>query len=230
MIDSTRRNDALGIVGAILVVLGGLFLVAQLFDLNIWGVAWPFFVILPGLLCFVAMFLGGRSAGPLAIPGSIITTVGLILLYQTITNHFESWAYAWTLIPTAVGVGMLIDGSIRDLPKSIEGGKGLVRVGLIMFLVGITFFELVIDISGRTNSLLRGIVGPLLLIAGGIYLFFRRARPAAEQDSTQAQEASPLAAPIEPTSIDLSQPPPPPIQPTVEPAAQERAVGEHAAS
>ena len=46
-----------------------------------------------------------------AIAGSIVTTVGSVLLYQQTTGHWESWAYAWALVgPGAAGLGMLVYG------------------------------------------------------------------------------------------------------------------------
>jgi hypothetical protein len=86
----------------VLVALGTLFLLEQFFDFQLGQWLWPLFIIIPGLLFFVGMLLGGKSAGPLAIPGSIVTTVGLLLLYQNTFNHFESWAYTWALMPVAV--------------------------------------------------------------------------------------------------------------------------------
>ncbi|MER3555314.1 MAG: hypothetical protein C4331_13480 [Meiothermus sp.] len=91
--DNHSRNQ---IIGIILVVLGGLFLLGQVVDLGEsighWG--WPFFVMLPGILLLVLAFVGGKTSAGLAVPGSIVTTVGLILFVQNVTDHFESWAYA----------------------------------------------------------------------------------------------------------------------------------------
>ena len=85
------------VVGMVLVGLGLLFLVAQLFNVNVMHFTWPFLLSCRG--CFFRRYdAWGKGAGGLAIPGSIITTVGLILLYQNSFNHWQSWAYAWALI------------------------------------------------------------------------------------------------------------------------------------
>jgi hypothetical protein len=79
----SRSNPAgRTVIGVILVALGVLFLLAQWFGLNLWSAGWPIAIVGLGLLFFVAMSLGGKSAGSLAIPGSIVTMVGLILLFQ----------------------------------------------------------------------------------------------------------------------------------------------------
>ena len=69
----TRRYNSGGFIGGgILVGLGLLFLLAQLFNFSAWGLLWPLFVIGIGGLFFIGMLSGGKAAAPLAIPGSII--------------------------------------------------------------------------------------------------------------------------------------------------------------
>ena len=190
MATQQQRGRTNAIIGMVLVGLGAMFLLGQLFNINMWRFFWPFFIIIPGLLFFLGMALGGKSAGPLAIPGSIVTTVGLLLLYQSVTNHWESWAYAWALIfPTSVGVGLAINGAWSEVPRLRETGMKWIRVGLIIFVVGGVFFELLLNIS---HSVIGNVVWPLLLIGGGIYLLIsRRNRPAVPEGST------PQAAPDE---------------------------------
>jgi len=194
MATQQQRGRTNAIIGMVLVGLGAMFLLGQLFDINMWRFFWPFFIIIPGLLFFLGMALGGKSAGPLAIPGSIVTTVGLLLLYQSVTNHWESWAYAWALIfPTSVGVGLVINGAWSDVDRLGETGMKWIKTGLIIFLVGGIFFELLLNISG---SVIGNIFWPLLLIGGGVYLLSRRAKnntsasqpPAAPAEEAPAQE------------------------------------------
>jgi hypothetical protein len=190
MNDKGRAGGASIGIGAVLVALGVLFLLEQLFDFQLGQWLWPLVIIIPGLLFFVGMVFGGKSAGPLAIPGSIVTTVGLLLLYQNTFNHFESWAYAWALIPIAVGIGLMINGAWSELPPLVHSGRHLAGIGLVLFLVGFFIFELVLNIGGMDS----GLVAPMLLIAGGIYLLLRRVSPAAR--SVVAPEAV-AAAPDE---------------------------------
>ena len=45
---------------------------------------------------------GARRRGWLAVPGSVVTAVGLILLVDRIIDQWQTWAYTWTLVvPTA---------------------------------------------------------------------------------------------------------------------------------
>ena len=47
----------------------------------------------------------------MVIGGTVVTTVGLVLLYQDQTGRWESWAYAWALVgPAASGLGLVLWG------------------------------------------------------------------------------------------------------------------------
>ena len=188
------------LLGLVLVGLGALFLLGQFFNFNFWGLLWPFFVIVPGLALFAGMVLGGKPAGPLAVPGSIVTGVGLLLLYQTVTNHWESWAYAWALIfPTAVGVGLVINGLWSDVPHLVNTGRRWATVGMMLFAVGGLFFEVLLNIS---NSALGGLLWPALMIVFGAYLIVRRGSSGAAAPVERAPEGyTPVEVPpAEPVS------------------------------
>jgi hypothetical protein len=132
---------------------------------------WPAFIIIPGLLFFIPARLGGKRAGALAIPGSILTMTGLLVLYQSTFNHWESWAYAWALLPAAVGAGLFIHGTWHDDPTPRHNGMRLVGIGLILFLVFGTFFELLLNIS---DNIVCGTALPVLLIVVGAYWLIAR--------------------------------------------------------
>lgn len=160
------------VFGSILLSLGMLFLVGQLLGIGPGRILWPFFIIVPGLAFFVGMVAGGRGAGGLAIPGSIVTTVGLLLLYQNAIGHWVSWAYGWALVPMAVGIGLMIHGSWSDSRVLRESGRRVATIGVVLFLVFGAFFELVLNVSGywRFGQWL----WPVLLIAVGVFLLLRR--------------------------------------------------------
>ena len=182
MAEERMRGAGNAVLGIVLVALGVLFLVAQFVDLRLWfgfdfwHYFWPFFVIIPGLALFAGMTLGGRSASGLAIPGSIVTTVGLILLYQNTFNHWESWAYAWALIPAAVGVGLTISGAWSGNEKQVQAGRRMATGFFVAFVALGAFFEFVINISGFARGIVGAIVGPALLIVLGLYLMLRPRR------------------------------------------------------
>lgn len=176
----TQRSRVTTGVGILLIALGAVFLVQQLFGFN-WSFAWPIFIIAVGLICFAGMALGGRVAGPLAIPGALITTAGLILFYQNTFDRFQTWAYAWTLLVVAGGVGQVIDGAWRNLPERIRSGRIIIGIGAALFIIGAVFFEFALNFNGLMDTLPRGlgarvfgVLGAVALMALGAFLLLRR--------------------------------------------------------
>src|SRR5256886_17317770 len=110
--------------GGLLVLIGAILLVGQFVRVDIGHYGWPFFVIAPGILIlFVALTARGAVSEGLAIFGSIVTVSGLILLVQDATDHYESWAYARTLIvPAPIGLGMLLHGLTARRPGNTPPG------------------------------------------------------------------------------------------------------------
>jgi len=169
---------ATAVVGLSLIGLGILFLAGNVFHLDVWGFIWPFFIIVPGLFFFAGMFALGKNGAPLAIPGSIVTTVGMILLCQVITGHWASWAYAWALVfPTSVGIGLAITGLWSDEPKTVRTGTVMAGIGLIVFLFFAVFFELLLNISGLRSGLFGRLLFPLIIIGAGVVVLILAVLP-----------------------------------------------------
>jgi hypothetical protein len=169
---TNRTNTGSLIAGAALIVFGLLALAGQLFKgFNFWGVIWPFFIIGVGVLFFVGMYTGGKSAAGLAIPGSIFTFVGLMLFLQNLTAHWESWSYGWTVILMAVGLGIYIMGRYTENPGQRESGARLMKIGAILFVVFGGFFEMIFNSFAFSRFIF-----PVALILLGIYLVMGRSR------------------------------------------------------
>jgi len=170
---SSQRNTGSLVGGSLLIIFGALALLGKVFQgFDFWGVFWPFFVIGFGMLFFVGMFAGGRSVSGLAVPGTIITTIGLMLFYQNITDHWESWAYGWTVILMSVGLGIFIMGMWGQNETQRASGLRVLRIGLIMFIIFGAFFELIFT-AGMPFGL-RSIFFPAALILLGLYLVLTR--------------------------------------------------------
>jgi hypothetical protein len=173
---SSQRNAGVLVVGTLLIIFGVLSLAGQIFGgFHFWGAFWPFIIIGLGAMFFVGMFAGGKSVSGLAIPGSIISTVGLMLFYQNLTGHWESWSYGWTVILMSVGLGIFIMGAYSGDEGQRKSGMGVMRVGLILFILFGGFFEFIFSAGERFG--LRQVVFPVGLILLGLYLIFRRLRP-----------------------------------------------------
>ncbi len=170
---SIKRNLGALIAGSILIVFGLLALLNQLFSgFNFWGYLWPLIIIAFGGLFFVGMFAGGKSVAGLAIPGSIFGGIGLMLLLQNLTNHWESWAYGWTVILISVGLGIFIMGLYTADANRRQAGLRVMKVGAILFIIFGGFFELVFN-AFHLNGIAQ-YVFPALLILLGLYLVVSR--------------------------------------------------------
>jgi hypothetical protein len=113
------------------------------------------------------MFAGGKQIAGFAIPGSIIGGVGLILLFQNITHHWESMSYFWTLIIMFVGAGIYIMGMYGGDANHKQSGLRVMKIGLILFIIFGAFFEMIFSSFGN-------IIFPVLLIILGAYLVLNR--------------------------------------------------------
>jgi hypothetical protein len=167
----SRRLGGLTVLGALLVILGiGAYLARQAgIDAiqTVTDAGWPLFVIVPGVALLVASFFQRRPQGlGLAIPGAIVTSVGVLLFYQQATGHWESWAYAWALVgPGAAGLAMIGYGLVVRDPQVIRPGLALSVISAVVFITGYWYFETIFD-TGRVPVDL-GASWPLALIALG---------------------------------------------------------------
>lgn len=178
-----EHNPGSAGLGIVLVVLGGLFLARQVTGFDAWHWAWPLFIIASGTAFFIGMFLGGPRVSGLAIPASIITTTGLILLYQNTFHQWQTWEYAWALVfPTAVGFGLWLMGWWGNHPGARQVGRRMTEIGVILFLAFGILFEMVLKPLHSLGRILgdntAGITVAILLIAVGAYLLLNRDEPA----------------------------------------------------
>lgn len=92
----------------------------------------------------VGLFIFGLliNAPGMAIPAMIVGGIGGILLWQDITDHWESWSYMWTLIPGFVGVGIVLSGLIsgEGISQAVRSGLGLITISVVLFAVFGAFF------------------------------------------------------------------------------------------
>ena len=179
---SPSRSGPPGLaLGAALIVIGAVLLAGQLLDFRLTDLGWPVWIIGVGLvLLAVGLAVAGDSG--LVVGGTVVTTVGLVLLYQERTDHWESWAYAWALVgPAASGLGLALAGIRRGNRSEIRNGTWGLLGGLAVFAVGFLFFEGVIGISGQPFDLPEWLL-PAAVIAIGLVLLARGLlqRPARE--------------------------------------------------
>jgi hypothetical protein len=159
--EKKKSNFAWGII----LILFGAFLLANqlvpglkvLFD-------WPWIIMAVGaVFILLAVF---TQTGGLAIPGCIVGGVGAILYYQNLTGNWETWSFAWSLIPGFVGVGIALAALIspKEHPDGLSASLTLISISLVMFFIfgGAKFF-------GVESFIL----WPIIVIALGIFLLVK---------------------------------------------------------
>jgi hypothetical protein len=90
------------------------------------------------------------------------------MFFQNLFNHWESWAYSWTMILILVGLGIFIMGLYSENVQQRQSGLRVMRVGAILFIIFGSFFELII-FAFRPNGI-QQYVFPALLVLLGVYL------------------------------------------------------------
>jgi len=164
----TNRNNVGALIGgAILIGVGLLTLVSRIFTDIDWGLLWPVAIIGFGALFFIAMFITGKSGAAFAVPGTIISGIGLVILFQNITQHWTVMSYIWTLVIIFVGLGIYIMGWYGEDANQRRSGAKVMKIGAILFIVFGTIFE-------SLFSSLNNMVFPILLILLGVYLVVSR--------------------------------------------------------
>lgn len=163
---TNRSGAGTLIAGSILIAFGLIALAGQFLHIMDWGFLWPLVVIAFGSVFFLAMVTGGRQAAAFAIPGSIISGIGLVLMVASITGHWEAMSYFWTLIVMFVGVGIYIMGWYGGDIGQKQSGWRVIKIGFILFVIFGGFFEMLFS----SNSL----IFPVLLILLGGYLILSR--------------------------------------------------------
>jgi hypothetical protein len=165
----SSRNWSL-LAGLGLILLGAFALLGQFVPID-WGhYAWPLFILVPGLVLAGA---GWRGQHGVLVAGFVVTTVGLILLVQNLTGFFASWAYAWALIPTSVGIALWLQGRRGGREDLVSAARWMLTIWPLAFLAGFVFFELVLGIDGFRSEVVSRFALPALLIAAGSVLLAR---------------------------------------------------------
>ncbi len=95
---------------------------------------WPVIVI--GVAGFLLILAIVTEAHGLAVPASIVGGIGLLLFWQNATGNWDSWAWAWTLIPGFVGIGIILAGLLdRRVGPALIGGGWLLLISAVLFVV-----------------------------------------------------------------------------------------------
>jgi len=100
----------------------------------------------------------------LLIPGAIFFGLGVLFLYNTLSNNWAVWAYAWILIPASVGLGLMLAGKVGGWNNNVW------LVGVWMALISVTVFAVFAALFG---NIVVKFIGAGVLVALGLLLLIR---------------------------------------------------------
>lgn len=155
-----KKNFSIGIF---LIIIGVLSLLNKVLDLNLFSLSnlWPLFILVPGLLFEISYFSKRLEPGFL-VPGGILTTVGLLFLFQTLTN-WELIEYSWPIFPLSVAIGLF--------QLYIFGRKEKTLLIPILILSSISIISWAsMFLSGLFSWIDKGLIFPVILIIIGAFL------------------------------------------------------------
>ncbi len=165
---ATSRERGRLAAGVALILIGVLFIGAQVVDLDVGDEGWPLFIIVPGVaMLVVGLLMAGPGGVGLSIVGGITTMAGFVLFYQNVTDQWATWAYAWALIaPGGVGLGMLLAGLAHGDRTVASDGARTALVGVGLFAGFGLFFEGVIGLSSGFGFFGQPLVPGALVVVG----------------------------------------------------------------
>jgi hypothetical protein len=143
------------ITGVALITIGIIFLLPNFTELSLRQL-WPVLMIGPGILFFVS-FLADKKSYGLLMPGSILTTLGLLFLFCTIFG-WDWMEELWPFFLIGPGIGFCLMYYLGK--KEI----GLLVPGIIFTFLGIIFL---------LHSTDYGYLWPIAIIVAGILLILK---------------------------------------------------------
>ena len=188
-----RRESRQGtiVAGVLLIALGAAFLVNNQLNLDWDRYGWPVFVIAPGVfLLLVGLAIRNEAGLGMAIPGGIITTVGLLLAFQNATGAWASWAYAWALVaPGSVGVTLAAYGLLHRRLDLLDAGLRTAATGLGLFVGLGLFFENIVGIdSGHESTALQNALPVMAIVLGVLIVLLNLLPRPASRSGTAAPD------------------------------------------
>ena len=157
-------------IGTLLILLGAMLsLFTFIPGLSI-GRAWPliFFILAAGFILPPFIWPQSRQGlSGLLIPGIILAVLGFIFLYCSLTDDWAFWAFAWILIPSSVGLGLVLAASVGGWSRVVFW------VGIWMLAISLAIFGLFASLFG---SPLIQVAGAALVILAGAGLVLKSFR------------------------------------------------------
>jgi hypothetical protein len=106
------------IAGVTLLTIGVIALAGNIFLTTKAWKLWPVIIVLAGIGLTISGFFGiwRHGFGSFFIPGIPVLMTGAILLYASLTGHWDVWSVAWTLEILALSLGFALAAFFMRVP------------------------------------------------------------------------------------------------------------------
>lgn len=156
-------------LGIVLVIIGVIGILSRGFNISMVRLLnfWPLVVLIVGIGCEY-LYFSRRKSPELLVPGGILTTIGLLFIFESITNWRFS-GYTWGIYTLAVAIGLF--------QLYIFGGKenGLLIPVVILTLVSLRSLGPMIWTT-LFGWICTSIILPLAILIFGIYIIIKKKR------------------------------------------------------
>lgn len=187
-------GSIMGAIGSIIGSVMGAFgsIIGSIFGTvgSVADMGWPFFIILPGVAMLALALFGPVSVVPFAIPGMVVGGTGAILLFQSMTDRWETWAYLWALYPIFVGIGMTLMANRTGNRALADAARKVTLIGTALTLSFGVFFELIF--SGGFDLVIQYGIPAALIVGGYLLLRKRDTTPVLEKPKHDLAYVGPL--------------------------------------
>jgi hypothetical protein len=165
--DMEKKQLAIIAAGALAILLGALVIVGSFLPPGSRLVSWPLIII--GVGAAFLLFGAGTTAVGLVIPGAIVLGIGCLLYVQNLTGWWNSWAFAWALIPGFTGLGLLVFDQLT------HASPGVRTTAQILLIASVVLFLVFAAAIGRHAW--AWIVLGVALVAAGVAVVMRAVGP-----------------------------------------------------
>ena len=158
-----KRNSLFGIF---LIFIGSVLVADQIYDINFlrFSTFWPLFILIPGILLELSFF-SLRKEPAILVLGGLLTTTGLLFIFETSTN----WKYStgtWPIYTLGLAIGLF--------QYYLFSKKNKALLFFIFLLTFVSVFSFGINFLGNVYTWLTyGLLLPCLIIVIGIYVFIK---------------------------------------------------------
>jgi hypothetical protein len=167
-----RNVPVVLLLGIAVILIGIAFLVDRITGYPLMTHYWPLALVLLGLPLLIGILSSRKTIAALAIPGCLLITLGLILLFQNLFGAWSTWAYIWALFFVGLGCGLWMLGYANRDRELYPWAGVLIGFGLALYLLLGAFFEKAFDLSGDNPA--PSFLWGGCLICFGIYVIFAR--------------------------------------------------------